>query len=191
MELTDGVEPGAPMRAMAEMLAGRGFDVYGPELEESRLLTVTNAKRARCEIGVEDNERVSWEYFPWTGADTQPAEIAGMALRILGADTDDSAEQYAHFHKGATLKGAVAREIQARGLEADMEVYEDQLFYDVVAEVVLTNPAKPERGLVRVTDDGTVLWEYDYGEMPERAAAIADTTAEVLVTLQQAGDSEK
>jgi hypothetical protein len=175
------------MRVMAEMLAKRGLDVYSPEREEARLLTVANATQARCEIGVQDNGRVLWHYFPWAGADTEPAEISGMVLRMLDADTGDSAGQYAHFHKGATLKGAVAREIKARGMDADMEVYEDELFYDVVAEVVLTNPAKPERGLVRVTDDGAILWECDHGEKPERAAAIADTTADVLVTLRQAG----
>jgi hypothetical protein len=183
-----GREAGAPMRVMAEMLAERGFDVYGPEREESWLLTIVNAIQARCEIGVEDSGRVFWRYFPWAGADTEPAEISGMVLRMLGAYTGDSAEQYAHLHRGATLKGAVAREIQARGLDADMEVYEDELFYDVDAEVILTNPAKPERGRVRVTDDGAILWECEHGEIPERAAAIADVTAEVLVTLRQAGE---
>ena len=181
-------EPG-PVRVMAEMLAERGFEVRGPVPEDERHLAVVGAARARCEIGI-DNGRLFSYYFPAAGAGTDPAELCGMVLRILGVDAGDSAEQYADLHRGATLKGAVAREIQARGLDADLAVYEDDVFYDVVAEVILANPAKPECGAVRVTDDGTILWECDYRGLPGRAAAVADTAADILAPLSAAGSGK-
>jgi hypothetical protein len=131
---------------------------------------VVGAAQARCEIGI-DNGRLFSYYFPAAGADTDPAELCGMVLRILGVDAGESAGQYAYLHRGATLKGAVAREVQARGLDADLAVYEDDVFYDMVAEVILANPAKPECGAVRVTDDGTILWECDYRGLPERGGS--------------------
>jgi hypothetical protein len=181
-------EPG-PVRVVAEMLAGRGFEVQGPVPEDERHLAVVGAARARCEIGL-DNGRLFSYYFPAAGADTDPAELCGMVLRILGVDAGESARQYAYLHRGATLKGAVAREVQARGLDADLAVYEDDVFYDVVAEVILANPAKPECGAVRVTDDGTILWECDYRGLPERAAAVADTAADILAPLTTAGSGK-
>lgn len=180
-------EPGMPMRLMAGMLAERGFDVRGPEYEESRLLTITNVKRARCEISVHDDEGVVWEYFPLAGGDTESAEISSIVLRILGADENPCRELDTRMH--LTLKGAVAREMRARGLKADLNVYENEEQYDVVAEVVLSNPAKPERGLVRLTDDGVILWECDHGGIAERAAVIVGTTADVLVPCRQVSKS--
>jgi hypothetical protein len=187
MKLIDNAEPGKPMRMMAKLLAERGFDIRGPEHEESRRLTITNARSARCEIGIHDDQGIVWEYFPWSGSDTEPDEISCMVLRILGADKNQPASL--DTRPVTTLKGAVARRTNARGLKADLDVYEDRELYDVVAEVVLTNPAKPERGVVRVTDDGVIFWECDYTEMPEGAIAIADTTADVVVSQGQVSTS--
>lgn len=58
-------------------------------------------------------------------------------------------------------------------------MYEDRECYDVTAEVVVTNPARPERGMVRIADDGTIRWECDYDQIPDGAIAVADTTATV------------
>lgn len=175
-----GQEPGAPMRAVAQMLTERGFDARRPEHEESRRLTVTSARSARCEIDVYDADGIRWEYSPGAGGSAEPAEISGVVRRVLDADKTPLAGPGTGPSRVDTLKGAVACEMRARGLNADLDVYEDHERYDVVAEVVLTNPAKPERGVVRVTDDGVIRWEYDYGEIPVSLAVIADTTADVL-----------
>jgi hypothetical protein len=58
-------EPG-PIRVMAEMLVGRGFEVQGPVPEDNRHLAVVGAARARCEIGI-DNGRLFSYYFPAAG----------------------------------------------------------------------------------------------------------------------------
>lgn len=175
-------EPGEPMRMMAALLADRGVDICLPEREESRTLRVSNAGPGQCEIDVEDNTSVVWEYDLRDRA--EPTGISGMVLGMLGAD--GARLQFdARAHVASTLKGMVGRDLRARGLKPVLEVYED---HDAVVEVVVTNPARPERGLVRIADDGMLRWECDYEDLPEGAAAVADTTVAVLASAGQAGD---
>jgi len=78
-------EPGQAMRAVAEKLAARGVGVRLPEWQECRRLTITSVERARCELTVEDGGPVRWYYRPRSGGGTDPAEMTGLVLRVLGA----------------------------------------------------------------------------------------------------------
>jgi hypothetical protein len=190
MEHADPTGPGKPMRMMANMLAGRGLEVRSLDDDESRRLIVIDARHVRCKIDVEDDQSIVWEYDPPEGGDTEPAELSAMALRLLDAHkTLPETEPGLHPRAGVSLKGAVRHDIRAHGLKASLAVYEDEEAYDVITEVVLVNPAKPERGLVRVTDDGFICWECDYGEMTDGATAIVDTTADALALFKPRHDS--
>ncbi len=46
--------------------------------------------------------------------------------------------------------------------------------------IVVTNPARPERGQVRVSDDGDVTWECSYYYDDSDAAQIADAVVGVF-----------
>ncbi len=169
--------PGKAMRAVAEKLAARGFGVRSPDWEESRRLTITSAERARCELTVEDGGSVRWDYRPRTGRGTDPAEMTGLVLRVLGAA--GAGEPRTRARPGVSLKGVVGRALAARGLKVGMEVYEDPDFYDVGAEIVVINPARPERGQVRVSDDGDVTWECRYYDDSD-TALIVDAVAGIV-----------
>jgi len=167
-------DPGKAMRAVAEKLAAHGFGVRSPEWEESRRLTITNAESARCELTVEDGGSVRWDYRPRGGRATDPAEMTALVTRVLGA-IDTGGEAGTRARPGVSLKGVVGGALDARGLKVGMAVYEDPVFYDVSAEIVVTNPARPERGQVRVSDDGDVTWEccyYDDSDTAEIADAV-------------------
>ena len=123
--------------------------------------------------------------MPWSGTHTEPADISGMVLRLLGVPTPEPGNQYMDLYWHATLKGAMGREMRARGLTVKMGIFEDELFYTVDAEVKITNPEKPERGRVYITDDGFIRWECDSEEIPGRAVEVADTIASVLVVCPQ------
>jgi hypothetical protein len=170
-------EPGTAMRAVAEKLAARGFGVRSPEWEESRRLTITGAGRARCELTVEDGGSVRWDYRPGSGRGTDPAEMTALVLRVLGAA--GAGEPRTRARPGVSLKGVVGRALAARGLKVGMEVFEDPDFYAVSAEVVVSNPARPERGQVSVSDDGDLTWECRYYDDCD-AAQIADAVAGIV-----------
>jgi hypothetical protein len=53
--------------------------------------------------------------------------------------------------------------------------------FDVTAQIQITNPARPERGTVRVSDLADIEWDYPYRDRPAtRTAILADTIIPTL-----------
>jgi hypothetical protein len=169
------------MRAVAEKLAARGYDVRRPDCDDGRCLTVTNAESASFELIVDDCGSVTLDYGPTSGRDTHPAVITELVLRVLGADDTEQGEHGTRPHPGASLKGVVGRALDARGMDIRLVVYEDLFSYLVDAEVVAANPARPDRGQVRVSDDGDITWECFYRDFADgNTEKIADTIVGVI-----------
>jgi hypothetical protein len=76
----------------------------------------------------------------------------------------------------------LADRLEARGLEPRLVTYPGE--GEQVEEIVIVNPAAPERGEVRVGDDGSVVWEY-FGSLDE--AGIAKILDEVTNALRATG----
>ncbi len=175
-------ENSGAVRAMAGMLAERGFEIHRPNRVVSFCFSVANAERARCQIDIDEQDRLGWEYVSCGGNAAGPAEISGVVLQVLCEDVPESGDTYSHLHKGVTLKGAVGREMVARGLSVTLNTYEDTECFDSISEVEIANPARPERGVVFVGDEGIVQWDYlDYQSETGIMAAVADLTAQVLI----------
>jgi hypothetical protein len=167
------------MQAVAAMLRDNGVGVRFPAYSEGRCLSIVNAKRARSDITVHDNGYVMWEYWPFSGAKTEPANIAAVVLRVIGGRLTGAALPQ---RRSLTLKGAVGRELRARGLDVSMLVYEDSDAFEVTGEIVAVNPTRPEDGRVWVTDEGSITWEcYVDGSPDECALTVADAILAVLV----------
>jgi hypothetical protein len=179
----DDTQSGAPMRAMIETLTGRGFNVRDLEWE-SLVFDLDGANFRRCELQVGFSGNVVWEYLPSKDAHIGSADISRMVLRLLGAHTIIPGEPHTKPHPQATPKGAVAHEMKARGLGVEINVLIDNIVYTVDALIEVTNPAKRERGVVSVTDDGAIYWECEFEELTEHATEIADTIADVLELCQ-------
>ena len=72
------------MYAVAAKLHDFGFGIRLPKDKQSRHLVILNAKRACSEITVHDSGYVIWDYWPWSGAATDPADLVGVILSLLG-----------------------------------------------------------------------------------------------------------
>jgi hypothetical protein len=163
----------------AKTLISHGFDVRGPDWEEGRSLTVTGLRDTMCEVTVEDSGFVIWEYRPGDSAD--PDKVAARVMRLL-ADGSPAvpAKRLDRPEPRTALKGLVGRRLEARGMVVCLEVFEDQVAYEVAAEVAVTNPDCPERGRVHVTDDGALMWECGFEEHDSDTGAIAGLIAAIL-----------
>ena len=168
-----------PVRAMAERLTGRGLTVRTTPCEDSRLLKVTRARKAACDIIVADDQYFTCEYTAQRNRSSNPADLARIVARMLGTDYN-SPQQYAHLHRGVTLAGAVGRDLKARGMTVTLSVAEDDETYTVYAGIVITSPARPERGKVVLDDSGWVYWECHGDDIPGGPADLADTVADLL-----------
>jgi hypothetical protein len=79
----------------------------------------------------------------------------------------------------------LASRLQACGLVSRLVTYPgDDGDDERVEEIVIVNPAAPERGEIRVGDDGSVTWEY-FGSLDE--AGVIRILDEVTTALRAAG----
>jgi len=59
------------------------------------------------------------------------------------------------------LAQMLGKKLESRGLDVRLATYPDDERQDRhIEQIVVTNPRSPERGEVRVSDDGSVTWEY-------------------------------
>lgn len=167
---------------VADGLADEGFDVRDPIAENSQFLKVTNARHAYCEIIISEKDAVSWEYRCFDGG-IGPEQITGMVLAILGAGAASGDHASLPLRPASTLKEAVGGALRERGMRVGTWVLDPDESSEGYAEIRTSNPAKPDRGSVHVSDEGMILWECrvrglavgdDHGMSPgEVAQAIA------------------
>lgn len=173
--------PGAAMRAVARKLAAHGFQVREPEWPESRRLIIPNLPGTTCDVTVDECGGVSWEYWHRAGKGADPDRLAGLVEWLLAPERAARPRRTAGRVITAGLQRTVGRALRARGLEVNLDVCVDDHELLVVADIVVTNPAHPERGRVLVGDDAGLTWESDYyTPTPQDPLAIADIIITVL-----------
>jgi hypothetical protein len=162
-------QPGALMHLVAEGLAGNGYQAGLPGFAEGRRLSIASPA-ARCALAVEDCGSVVLDWNPVAGSAVDPLDLADVASVLL---TGRAGLSHWHGDGGGradlTLKGRVGRELQARGLQVGLEVYPDELAFEAHTAIVASAPGTGLDAAVRVSDDGRLSWERDYGA---EAAAI-------------------
>lgn len=175
------------MRLVAADLAARGFTVCEPLDDESRRLKVTGLDDMHCEVTVSDCGCIVWYYGPPAGKTAEPTLITRLVLAALERPQchheAEMAGRLSELLPDLPVRCIVGRAVKDTGLAVSLEVYGDQTFFEVSAETLITDPADPGRGVVRVDEDGGLVWERWYPN-PERtdAAKIAEALAVLLTT---------
>lgn len=87
--------------------------------------------------------------------------------------------------KNAKLIRALSEKLEGIGLKSRLVVYSGGSHYDDhVEEVVVMNPAAPQRGEMRVGDDGSVTWEY-FGSLDD--SGIGEVIEQITNALSATG----
>jgi hypothetical protein len=171
----------AALRDAADALTAHGFDVSVPAEEQAFHLQLTNVRGALCDLTFTSRGAMIWEYRPFRGTWTAPAQIASMVLTILDVDSCGLAIRH---YPGLALKGLVGRALAERGMTVDVKViYQDDVNYEIHAEIQVTNPAHPGRGLVRVADDATIRWECQLNLMAEEGGLGLDDITQTIAAI--------
>ncbi len=159
--------PGAAMRAVAGKLAAQGFDVRGPEWEDGRRLRITNLPGTTCEVTVEDSGFVTSEYLRAASKGADPDRLTALVMHLLTEGRAYPPGQGTGTRNARTrLQSVAGRELEANGLTVDLEVYPDHVSFEVGADIVVTSPAHPERGRVRIGDEPGLAWECGFQGAP-------------------------
>lgn len=160
--------PGGLMRLAGAELSGNGFAVLYPEREEegARSMILTTSAGMRSLLTVMDAGTVTWDCPPAEHRAPDPRHITDVVTGILTGDHAD------HGHSGPTysgddltLKGIVGRELRARGFYVELDVYADDEFLDVEADIVVTSSPERTDAEIRVRDDGRIWWERRYAQL--------------------------
>jgi hypothetical protein len=155
--------PGGLMRLVAEGLTGNDFKVGPPERDDERCLSI-DIPAAHCALTVEDWGSVVLDWDPAAGSAVDPLELADLASALLtGRPGPGRWEGDSGDRTNLTLKGRVGRELQARGLHVELEVYPDDEAFEAGTEIVASAPSACLDAEVRVDDHGRLGWERDYG----------------------------
>jgi hypothetical protein len=170
------------MRLVGRELTGRGFDVRYPEREEARHLTLTSGTGTRSALSVMDSGVTQWECPGPEDREPDSRQITDMVTGLLtGHSPDHEDPGQAYSGEDLTLKGIVGIELRARGLHVELDVYADNEFLDVDAQIVVTSPPAGTDAQIRVSDDGAVRWNRRYTS-PEYASITWEP--DYLVTLR-------
>jgi hypothetical protein len=153
-----GRDTGQTARLITDRLAAQGFGVRVREWGEVQNLTIVGVRQARSCLTVADDGHLRWDYQPEPGPRTSPAALARIVLHILGAEPADGRPLDDGAYPAFPLKGATGRLLQDHGLVVQLLTCEDTESFDVVAEISVTRPGRPERGTVKVNDDGDIEW---------------------------------
>ena len=146
---------------VVEGLTDSGLNVHPPERHGSCRLAIACAG-ARCTLTINDWGDAEWEYCPCSGDNADPKQLADVTTALLTGRADDFPRLgRGYAHEGITLKGIVGLELKARGLDVDLNVYQDEDYFEAHAEIQVTSPGS-EDARVFVTDDGCLTWMRDY-----------------------------
>lgn len=171
--------------AIADTLTDSGFDVRSPAWENAVNLKVTNARSALCELTVNSDGRVSWDYNTFDGARTSAEHVISIVLDLLSPALDEGASLRLPTFPDLTLKGMVGRALMDSGMNVSLSMpTRDEQFFDTYSEIAITNPAEPSRGTVYVADHGAISWECQVREAPGGPGEL--TVNDVATTIARA-----
>jgi hypothetical protein len=149
---------------VADGLSRQGFRVTLPDDPDDRELTIANLPGIRsCRLHVGDGGDVEWDYPTPEGREPDPKRVADIVTAVLTGDAGPH-ERLSNSEGTAriTFKGIVGLELKTRGFTVGLDVYEDYVAFTVAADIFVTPTGTRGASLVRVNDDGVVMWMNDY-----------------------------
>ena len=149
---------GGLARLTAASLAAAGVQVTGPDTD-GRLVIAFRA--AQCELTVSDSADAELFWTPFAAEAADPHRVADLAAVLLsgqaGARHPDTVSS-----GDLTFKGIVGMDLRAGGFTVELNAYTDDYYYDVIADITVTDPRAGSSAAVYVTDDGGLTWHRDY-----------------------------
>lgn len=152
--------PLSAAKAIADTLTQSGFDVLSPAWEDAVNLKVTNARSVLCELTINPNGEITWDYRTFDGGRTSAEHLTSIVLDLLSPAWDETTALRFPRQPDLTLKGVIGRALVDRGMCVTLGLsYQDQQFFEAHAEITVTNPAEPSRGSACVSDHGAICWK--------------------------------
>lgn len=177
------------LTVIGDELADQGYEVSSPEWVGTHLLQVMNAPLALCEMTI-GNDSAQWYYQPFRGHQGIAGHAVAMVTAILGPGgrvPDPALSASLPVPPCDPLLAKVSSALLGFGLQVTCS---DLSGDGGSVELAVDNPARPDRGTVRITSDHAVIWDCRCASSSDSAAglnfaSIAGTIARALTAASQ------
>ena len=147
-------QAGQLARLTAALLGESGLTVTGPDPADASGGRLVIARRAaQCELIVSDSADAELHWTPFAAEAADPHCVADLAAALLSGQ---AGARHPDTVSGGdlTFKGIVGMDLRAGGFTVQLNAYTDDYYYDVTAEITVTDPRAGHGAAVYVTDDG-------------------------------------
>jgi hypothetical protein len=154
----------AAVEAAGDELNAQGFDVSTFTALDCGYLKINSVWATVADLTIFRNWTVDFDYHCFDGAPHDPGEMTAITLAILhDDDRGGEAARYPHL----SFLFSIARAALDQGLSVELNSNDpSNAYWKITDEVTVTNPNRPERGTIRVTADGALLWRCQLLDQP-------------------------
>ncbi len=160
----------ATVEAAGDEFNAQGFDVSTFTSLECGYLKITSVWATVADLTIFRNGIADFDYHCFDGNPHDPGELTAITLAILhDDDRGGEAARYPHMD----FLFSIGRAVIEQGLRAAFETLDPvHAYWRISDEVEIFHPDRPERGTVRVTDDGALWWRCQLRDQPRGAAGL-------------------
>ena len=162
--------PQAAIEASGDELNVQGFDVCTFTSLACGYLKINSVWATVADLTIFRNGTVDFDYHCFDGNPHDPGEMTAITLAILhDDDRGGEAARYPHL----SFLFSIARAALEQGLSVELRSNDpSNAYWRIKDEVAVTNPDRPERGTIRVTDDGALWWRCQLRDQPSGSAGL-------------------
>ncbi|HEY7147441.1 MAG TPA: hypothetical protein VH637_24610 [Streptosporangiaceae bacterium] len=179
---TQASRPGGLLRQVAAGLAARNLPIRCTHDQDEGLLRITGLASRYCTVIADDSGYVLVDCWPASPPPPRAAALAATAMRVLD-DREDWRPGEPVNDPDLTLLSRAGLALRAAGLTVRLNVLADEQNLEAFAQITVTHPGRPERGQLRIGDDGTITWECDQphsGDEQHLARRIGNVLASIV-----------
>jgi hypothetical protein len=168
------------VEAASDELNVQGFDVSTFTSLDCGYLKITSVWATVADLTIFRNGTIDFDYHRFDGNPHDPGEMTAITLAILhDDDRGGEAARYPHL----SFLFSIARAALEQGLTVELDSVDPaNAYWRITDEVAVTNPGRPERGTIRITDDGALWWRCQLPDRPGNAIGLdlAEITSSVV-----------
>lgn len=158
----------------------QGFDVSTFTSLECGYLKITSVWATVADLTIFRNGIADFDYHCFDGNPHDPGELTAITLAILhDDDRGGEAARYPHLD----FLFSVGRSAIEQGLRVAFGTLDPvNAYWRISDEVKIFHPDRPERGTVRVTEDGALWWRCRLRDQPNSATGLdlAEITSSIV-----------
>ena len=164
-----------------ELLLKDGFGFTIPAWDGDAYLKINNALHALTDLTISSNGDVVWEYRSMPCPHLHPSRLVGIAIELLDPD-HIRREPTLGRNDGYPLVEIIRYALFRYGFTATI----DETGTDTGPALSVTNPARPYRGTLDISDDGELQWRTRAPHHPNGGIPLPDIAATISRALTRA-----